>query len=118
MLREPALFSNHLGCSCPEHFAEAGRGKTECCQGQKVSPGGWAMSHSPDVFYALLLKFQRTKPFLATTAHKGLNTAFQLLGGIYGGRPQTALQRETGGFTVLGCDLNRNRQRLAKKILS
>ena len=78
----PALFSNPLCCSCPVHFAEARRGKTGCCQGQKVSPGGWSISQPPGIFSALLLKFQGAKPFLATTARKLPDTAFQFLEGI------------------------------------
>ena len=77
----PALFSNLLHCPCPGHFAEALRGKTGRCQGQNVSPGGWAISQSPGGFSALFMKFHGAKPFLATTAHTGSNTAFQFLGG-------------------------------------
>ena len=44
----PALFSNPLHCPCLGHFAEARRGKTGRCQGQKVSPGDdWAISQPP-----------------------------------------------------------------------
>ena len=64
----PALFSNPLHCPCPGHFAEARRGKTGRCQGQKVSLESWSIFRPPGVSSALLMKFQGAKPFFATMA--------------------------------------------------
>ena len=68
------------------------------------------------------MKLQGAKPFLATMAHTGPDTAFQLLGGIRDatqstGWVQTVLQRETGAFTVLGRGSHWDRQLLAEMIL-
>ena len=60
----PALFSNPLCCTCPGHFAEVQRGKTGGCQGQNVSPGGWAISQSLGVSSVLLMNFQGVTPRL------------------------------------------------------
>ena len=60
--------------------------KPGAVRGKKRLLGDWAILHAFGVFSVLILKFQRAKPFLVTTAQKLPDTAFRAFGG-YGCHP-------------------------------